>query len=189
RATAKVIGCWVTNFSLNGINIVAQVGLGGAIEGNANLWSLEEVGSNDNGRHGVFVDLHDTNAGCGQKVNCKSNGRWGIYDGSFLGCTWLACHTSANGLALNANNDSDESSFVSFGSNRYSANVGASEADLVATEPGTDETKWIFHKSGGVTSAIPLWVAAKDAGGQESTGACYLNLEQPSKSKLASAHR
>jgi hypothetical protein len=112
----------------------------------------------------MHVDGADVNAGTAIAVDSSSNGRWGIYDSSFLGNAYFGCHVSTNGQALIAGNPADASSTVSFGRNRYAANVAATEADLVATEPGTDEAVWYFTGAGGVHAQIPLWVAAKPEG-------------------------
>ena len=84
RAVAKVRECRVEAFALDGVHIVAAVGGGAAIEGNANQWALEDVTAAANGRHGVYVDEADTNAGAGLRVDATANGRWGIFDSSFL---------------------------------------------------------------------------------------------------------
>ena len=164
RARAMVRNCFVTQFGEDGIRIVANVASGGETEGNSNLWRLEGCLSKRNGRHGYFIDDADANAGYAFGCDAALNARWGFFDSSLLGNTYDACHTQSNGVANTAGNGADASSYVSFGSNRYSANVDATEAQLVATTPGTDETIWILRGSGGVGSNIPLWVAAKPTG-------------------------
>ena len=50
----------------------------------------------DNGGHGVYVHGPDSNAGIGIGINAVANGGWGIYGSSFLGNTYMGCHTSTN---------------------------------------------------------------------------------------------
>jgi len=51
-----------------------------------------------NGGHGLYVKGADANAGAGYNINASYNGGWGIYDSSFLGNTYVACHTAVNTL-------------------------------------------------------------------------------------------
>jgi hypothetical protein len=165
RARATVDQCVIVDFSQDGIHIVATSGSGDlSQEGNANNWNVTNCRLIRNKRHGMHVDGADVNAGTAIAVDSSSNGRWGIYDSSFLGNAYFGCHVSTNGQALIAGNPADASSTVSFGGSRYAANVAATEADLVATEPGTDEAVWYFTGAGGVHAQIPLWVAAKPEG-------------------------
>jgi hypothetical protein len=91
-----VRNCWVTGFKRNGIRIVASVGGAGATIGNANLWRVEHCYLLSNGSDGLFTDGSDSNAGIAISVDATNNGGWGIYDSSFLGNTYIACHTSGN---------------------------------------------------------------------------------------------
>jgi hypothetical protein len=164
RASATVQNCFVTQFGQDGVHIAANVGSGGATEGNANQWTVDSVLAKRNGRHGLYVDDADANAGYCEQFDATLNARWGIYDSSLIGNTYIACHAASNGLAGNAGNAADQSSYVSSGGNLYSASAEATEAQLVATAPGTDPAVWILKGTGGVGSTTPLWVAAKPEG-------------------------
>ena len=165
RATALVQNCFVTQFGLDGVHIAANIGSGGATEGNTNQWRLEAVLAKRNGRHGLYVDDADANAGYAIGFDANNNARWGIYDSSLLGNTYVACHTDNNGVANVAGNANDASSYVSFGGDRYSANVEATEAQLVATTPGTNEAVLISRDGSlGAGSNIPVWVGEKPVG-------------------------
>jgi hypothetical protein len=164
RGRAFVKDCYIREFAEHGLRIDATAGGGGALEGNANSWRVEGVFVTQNGGHGVFVDGADTNAGYALGVDSQSNGRWGIYDSSFLGNTYLQCHTAGNGVATVGGNPSGSSSVVETGGNHYSANAGATEAQLVATTPGTDENVWILIGGGFASSTIPTWLAAQSVG-------------------------
>lgn len=164
RARAVITDVTINAFPGNGINIVAGAGAGGALEGNANNWAIERVRVTNCHMSGIFVDLADVNAGYCLGADCSSNGRWGIYDSSFLGNTYVACHTANNGLATIGENGAGASSLVEFGGNLYAANVAASEAQLVATTPGTDETVWFLIGAGSSSSTVPTWLAAQSEG-------------------------
>lgn len=165
RSRAVIVDLKVTSFPGNGINIVATSGSGDdAREGNANNWVIERARIEFCHLNGIFVDGADVNAGHCIGADCSGNGRWGIHDTSFLGNTYIGCHTSGNGLATGGENGAGESSYVHLSGRRYAANAAASEADLVATTPGTDETVWYDMEAGGVHATIPTWLAAQSEG-------------------------
>ena len=86
--------CRVTGFGGHGIVIAADVHLG--TPSNSNLWLVERVWCAGNAGHGICAFGGDTNAGMATMLNCSNNALYGIYDDSFLGNTWVACHTSQN---------------------------------------------------------------------------------------------
>jgi hypothetical protein len=168
RARGTIDQCVIVGFSRDGIHIQATAG-GGATEGNANSWNVTHCRLVSNKRHGLFVDGADVNAGVAVAVDASSNGHWGFYDSSFLGNTYLGCHSATNGVKAVAGNTG--SAFVHYNgpengntNHRYAANVAASEADLVATVPGLSETVWIEINSLGSSSQIPTWLPAQPAG-------------------------
>ncbi len=165
RARAVIRNVTLVGFSGNGVNIVATAGTGnGTIQGNANNWFVETMRITGCGGHGFYVDGADVNAGMAMSLDCSGNGRCGVYDSSFLGNTYIGCHVAGNGLAGYGNNSTAQSSFVTYGGYRYAAHWLATEAELAATEPGTDETKWVLYGSGGTHPTIPLWVAGSAEG-------------------------
>lgn len=164
RARATLRGVQVSKFTGNGINIVATAGGAASIEGNANNWRIDTARIIQCGGNGVYVDGADVNAGVGILIDCSSNGRSGIYDSSFLGNTWIACHTANNGLASIGANTATQSSFVTYGGNRYAAYPDATEQQLVDTVPGTDALVWALSGAGGVHPQVPLWVAGSPLG-------------------------
>ena len=93
--TVYVERCFVDGFAQDGINIVADAQQG---TGNANCWSIRDTTCVNNGRDGFYCQGGDVNAGVAINLDASSNGRWGIYDDSFLGNTYVACHVSNNGL-------------------------------------------------------------------------------------------
>ncbi len=94
QGRAKIQDCTVSNFKGNGINIVADINS----RTNANCWGINTVSLFNNGGNGLYVQGGDTNAGIGIAINSYANGGWGIYDSSFLGNTYIGCHTASNTL-------------------------------------------------------------------------------------------
>ncbi len=169
RGAATVEECVVMNFARDGIHIEAGAATGGLTEGNANIWRIANCRLIGNRRHGLFVDGADTNAGTAISIDSSSNGRWGIFDSSFLGNSYLGCHCATNGLAGIAGNTG--SSFVHYKGpengdvdKRYAANVAASEAALAGTVPGTSAAVWIEIANGGPSARIPTWLPGQAAG-------------------------
>lgn len=142
QARITVNNSVVANFSGNGINIVADV----AGRSNANLWVLDKVSIDNNGMHGLYVQGGDTNAGNATMINANNNNRSGIFDASFLGNTYTACHTSSNG----------RKSQVSYGGNRYYCKSDTLGGSVV---PGTDSTVWGLTGPGGAHTLYPNWVS------------------------------
>ena len=165
RARAQLIDLTIMNFPGNGINILATAGSGDpAREGNSNNWVIDGARIIDNHLSGIFVDGADVNAGSCKDADCSGNGRWGIWDSSFLGNIYIGCHTASNGFALEGENGAGESCHVEHSGNHYSANANASEADYVATTPGTDETIWYLEGTGSASGSVPAWAAAQPEG-------------------------
>jgi Pectate lyase superfamily protein len=75
--------------------------------GNANNWYIDGCRFAENGFDGFNVEGADVNAGTAVNVDCGSNLRAGIYENSFLGNTYIGCHTNANAVkgynTINAN--------------------------------------------------------------------------------------
>lgn len=97
RARALIRNCYISGFSGNGIQVVAGTG-GSDGEGNANNFRIESGRIDNCGGHGIFTRGNDVNAGYVMGVDCTGNRGWGIYDNSFLGNTYIACHVDANAL-------------------------------------------------------------------------------------------
>jgi len=94
----RITNVWTDSFRRNGIRIAAAIGSGGVTEGNANLWYLSDVSCLRNGGDGLYIDGADANAGLALKVNCSNNLGYGIVESSFLGNTYIGCHTDGNTL-------------------------------------------------------------------------------------------
>ena len=95
HARARLENVYVRGFGGNGIEIAANA-RGNGPNTNANNWSLENVLIEQNGGHGLHVIGADANAGVAVAVSAMGNGGWGFLDESFLGNTYVACHTENN---------------------------------------------------------------------------------------------
>jgi len=107
RARAKIADCYLQGFKGNGIHIVANAGAGGISEGNANNFYISGGASYLHGGHGLYVDGADANAGTVISFDCSSNTGWGIYDSSFLGNSYVGCHTAGNTLGAYKTDDAN----------------------------------------------------------------------------------
>lgn len=111
KTTARIINTTCSGFREHGIKIDASTSYSPA--SNANLWEIHSCTVDTNGLHGVYVKGADANAGAGYNINASNNGGWGIYDSSFLGNTYVACHTATNGLgAYKSDNPNARNIFV-----------------------------------------------------------------------------
>jgi hypothetical protein len=94
KTTARIRDVTCVGFREHGIKIDASTSYSPA--SNANLWEIHSCTLDSNGGSGLYVNGADANAGSGYNVNAVNNGAWGIYDSSFLGNTYVACHTDSN---------------------------------------------------------------------------------------------
>lgn len=92
QARACVERVYVTKFSGCGIHVDSRDNT------NVNSWRLDNLRIDNCTSHGVFVEGPDSNAGVAINVDSSSNGGWGVWDSSFLGCHWFGCHAQSNGL-------------------------------------------------------------------------------------------
>lgn len=175
RATAHVYNCTVINFAGDGLNLTASVGGGGAEEGGANLCRVSYNTFRDNGRHGIFCDGADANAGIFIANNCMHNARWARYDSSFLGNTWISNHGAGNGIGTVGCTDGGINTYSSIitdaSGNAYFCVVGQ-ETAAATTAPGTNDAVWEYIPDFTGTSPVyPLWVSGTPcfAGGSECT--------------------
>jgi hypothetical protein len=98
RARASVENCYISGFAGDGLHIYATSSTSdNELYGNANNWGSRDCRIT-NCRDGVFVDGADVNVGNSYHLDCSSNQRYGIYDSSFLGCTWVGCHCNGNAV-------------------------------------------------------------------------------------------
>jgi hypothetical protein len=94
-ARAEIRNCVIELFRENGVFVKANAASDGT---NANNWHIENCRFKANGGHGLFVQGADTNAGTCIGLDCSANSGVGIYDSSFLGNTYVGCHTASNAV-------------------------------------------------------------------------------------------
>jgi hypothetical protein len=127
--------------------------------GNANGWEINN-GILGGGDYGMYLAGGDVNAGTARMVGVEGCRKWGIYENSFLGNTYVACNIASAG----------SQSIVTFGGNSYyclSDSLGGS------TTPGTDATVWKLMANG----AYPAWVS----GGTYNQGGAYWSANPSSR--------
>lgn len=96
--------CAITKFKGDGIHLPGNsAGLedpfGEEVYGtNSNLFKIYDVDCSYNARDGIHIIGGDVNVGSIQRANVVRNGRWGVFDASFLGSHWETCQASDNGV-------------------------------------------------------------------------------------------
>lgn len=94
KTTARLVNLYCCGWPEHGIKIDASTSYTPA--SNANIWYVSGCTTSSNTLHGLYVKGADANAGACYSHNAIGNGGWGIYDSSFLGNTYVGCHTSSN---------------------------------------------------------------------------------------------
>lgn len=157
RAMALIRDCTISHFRGNGIHVQAAVGTGAPLEGNANLTRLDNV-SVSHCRNGIYFDSADANACTVTHANVNANRQWGIYDSSFLGNTYVGCHSAANGWdgALGA-----IPTACTYSGNRYYVKPGQAVGSSTNPPTGTtsDNTWWGYIGAGGTYNGVVSWVS------------------------------
>lgn len=144
----------VSGFPGAGVHIDATSLSGGADEGNANLFRLQNCALIGN-RDGIFTKGGDANAGSIIACDFSYNRRWGVNEQSFLGNTYVACHSDGNGMVAAL------PSVVSYNGIRYAVKDGQDAGASTHAPSGTsaDNTWWYYWAVGGVDTSIgiPAW--------------------------------
>lgn len=166
RARAIIRNCLFSGFSGDGGRCIAVGGGGGATEGVANGWVLENVRFQNNGEWGWQCAGADANAGRAASIDCSGNGTGDVWDNSFLGNKYdMPQSAGSTGGNSGYNTTRGRTGLVYFGVQRWTAKYPATDAQLAATQPGTDSNIWL---PGTVTAfgnpTHPLWVAGSPVG-------------------------
>ncbi|NJC06938.1 hypothetical protein GGQ97_002731 [Sphingomonas kaistensis] len=185
RAMAAVEDCFIRGFQGDGIHARGDVGFGN----NANQSCVTRT-SIELCRNGVFLQGGDANACTFSHLNVNSNRQWGVLDRSFLGNTFIGCHSATNGSMI----DSSGPSIVAANRARYGGRVYAvliGQEDWCSTNApsGTDATNQGWHYIGPMADDQPWnnirgWVsgsayrsggsyAASDANNRTQYLSCY----------------
>ena len=157
RSTLSISDVYINGFPGDGIFSRAAAGSGGADEGNANGFTVDRV-TVQNCRNGLYVDSADTNAGVVTVLNASGNRKWGIWDSSFLGNTYVGCHAAANGWDGAIGSIPTGCTYLG---NRYTV-IPGQEAWVPTNAPsGTTASNqgWRYAGAGGVYNGIVPWVS------------------------------
>jgi hypothetical protein len=145
----------IYGFAGDGIHVDCTAGSAGADEGNSNLFRIKN-GAVVSCRDGIIAHGADANAGSIENVDFTGNRAWGANERSFLGNTYIACHTSANGTWAT------KPSWVSQGGQRYTVIAGqetgastnapkSSTVTITIASPGV--VSWTAH---GLVAGTPI---------------------------------
>jgi hypothetical protein len=156
RARANLEDLEIWNWQGDGIYSVAAAG-GGTVEGNVNCAQVARVTAFRN-RCGLFVDGADTNVWLVQGCDFRTNRSWGVWDSSFLGNTYVACHAASNGW------DGAIGSIptgCTYNGNRYYVRAGQAAGASTNAPSGniTDNTWWGFQGAGGTYWGVIDWAS------------------------------
>lgn len=157
RGQARIEQVYIEEFEGDGIHGAATAG-GASNEGNVNLSSIVHSRIQEC-RDGVYFDGADANAGTVIGVDCSSNRRWGFHDSSFLGNSYIGCHTASNGNSAAAN--AIAPSTVHYGGFYYGV-IAGQEAGASTNAPSgaaTTNTWWYYHSAGGPHPQFPDWAS------------------------------
>lgn len=150
-----------SGFPGDGFHILASSGTLPAGEfGNANHWHLDRCSATDNQVNGLLISGSDVNAGTNIGFDAQTNGRWGIWDESFLGNTHIGGHCQGNGSGVAADNAAQGvSSGVEHLGGRFHVMPGQ-EALASITTPGTDPDVWHEVIASGfvANTPFPAWL-------------------------------
>jgi len=119
--TTDAVDTPILSVARNGLEIIFELAAGGPgpVQGdslavtrgllrtiqNCDHWQAENVRCNGNRGHGWHTLGARSNAGCAVNLDCTSNYQSGIHEESFLGNTYVACHTSDNSQSTDSPGD------------------------------------------------------------------------------------
>ncbi len=156
RSRAIIENCVIANFAGDGI--YSRASATGSPRGNTNN-SIVRSCRIENCRNGMFIDGTDANIWTITGVDVSLNRQWGIWDSSFLGNTYVGCHSASNGYENGA--VAIAPTMVSDGTNRYGV-IAGQEAGASTNPPSgtaTDNSWWYFISAGGPIDKYPLWAS------------------------------
>ena len=175
RSRAIVENCIIAGFEGDGI-FADSTGGGAGNEGNTNNSQIDTCRIQEC-RNGIYVNGGDANIWTIIGVDVSDNRQWGVWDSSFLGNTYVGCHSANNGVSSGGS----PSACVSHGGNRYGVVVGQ-EAGASTNAPSgttTDNTWWYYIDAGGVHSNFPAWSSGttyRSGGAYQTDGANAANV-------------
>lgn len=175
RAMAAIENVSIYNFQGDGV--YGRASAGGSPDGNINTSRLANVFCQGN-RNGFYFDGDDSNACLISGCNAIANRAKGFDDSSFLGNTYVGCHTAANGWdgAITSTPTA-----CTYSGNRYFVKAGQATGASTNAPTGTtaDNTWWGYISAGGTYSGIVAWVSGttfREGGGYFSDNVNATNL-------------
>lgn len=155
RAMATVENVSIYRFQGDGFH--ARAFAGGSPDGNVNLARVTNVLAQGN-RMGFYIDGDDANAMLFLGCTTIANRQWGFEDSSFLGNTYVGCHTAADGWdgALGSTPTG-----CTYSGNRYYVKINQATGASTNAPTGTtaDNTWWGYISAGGTYNGIVAWVS------------------------------
>lgn len=149
RAQTRIEDCSINNFPGDSVRIVAGIGSGGALEGQASGCEFSNVVVNNSGRHGLYIQGGDANTCHTVRFNVHSAGCCGLLDQCFL--------SSQHDMFQVDSCNTKQMCQVSYtDGNAYqlidnTAGIGAS------TTPGTNNAVWYLLGTTGAFPGLPAW--------------------------------
>jgi hypothetical protein len=152
RAAAIIRNVIISDFAGDGVKVEANAVLDGS---NANNFYMETVRV-IRCRDGFHIDGPDSNNGTLINCDASANRRWGFFESSFLGNTYIGCHAATNGWVAGA-----IPTACTHSGNRYYVKVGQAVGASTNAPSGTtaDNTWWGYIGVGGTTTGVPAWVS------------------------------
>lgn len=139
------------------------------VHGEASMSQMDYCVARSNGGNGFHFQGYDVNACVFRNLDAVYNGRWGLWDRSFLGNVHIGHHISANGDGgATWGNPDNTGCRIFYGDRYWTPNTEATEQQLVDTPPSTEvPTIWVdAHESnagfGGTRQ--PTWQASQPVG-------------------------
>jgi hypothetical protein len=183
RARATIREVQVASFPFAGIYIRASAG--GSVNdptnfdhGNANCWHMDNVSSYYN-MFGVYACGADANAGYCIGGDFSHNECWGLFDATFLGCSWFGIHTTNNGnfgeaATYRCQCHHNGKLWVVTAFHTDSASLPRTSAST--TEPGTNGDVWTqIGVQASPDSNYPAWVSGTQTW-QQAGSYCTLDV-------------
>lgn len=164
RAKVRLRDCMAIGFPGNGFHIEADNRAINAPFGNVNHSHLIGLTAMENKGHGFYVQGFDTNAMTIIGLDASRNGRFGIWEQSFLGNTYIGAHMDSNGIPGIGGNNGSQSCLCTYNGQRYYAHYSATESELRTTEPGTNDNVWRREDSVGSSGRYLEWTTSNEVG-------------------------
>jgi hypothetical protein len=131
RAGCTIENFWIDNFPGDGIFAHTTATGGGADEGNSNGMAVRR-GRITNVRDGFGIDGADANVWLVEGVDVTYARRWGVWDSSFLGNTYINVHVANAGLV-----PGNPPTIVHYLGNRFFVKVGQAAGASTNAPPAT----------------------------------------------------